>query len=299
VAGKYRASVTFIESPPFGLAISNRGGDNSPLSPIYGGCTMTPRFATFLILTAIVGCHSPLTTPNVDEPRTNAPEVAVKAPRAAAELPVTAAIPAPETPADHLAEAGRSLERDDLNNAGIELAIYLNAKPDALAVRVQYAEILASLNRRAEARGQFNQFLACAQEQKADASATMIHVYRRLMEIAEEGNDEYGVHLYRGIGLYLLSQRRAQLGASEQELPVEGLLCKAAAELTLAHDERPQEAQVSWYLFQVWSQLGQRHPALVRLREAHDSAPFSYLSPAESRKLSMACLDSLNERNTH
>ena len=175
----------------------------------------------------------------------------------------------------------------------------MSAKPDAQTVRVQYAEILASLNRRSEARGQFGEFLAMAQEQKEGSAATMIHVYRRLMEMAEESNDDYGVHLNRGIGLFLLSQRRAQVGASEQELPVEGLLCKAAAELTLAHDERPDEAQVSWYLYQVWTQLGQRHPALVRLREAHDAAPFSYMSPAESRKLSMACLDSLAERATH
>jgi len=72
----------------------------------------------------------------------------------------------------------------------------------------------------------------------------MIHVYRRLMEIAEEGNDEYGVHLYRGNWpLPPLAASGATGAASEQELPVEGLLCKAAAELTLAHDERPQEAQ--------------------------------------------------------
>jgi tetratricopeptide (TPR) repeat protein len=213
-----------------------------------------------------------------------------------ASYPAPLFTPEMEASFDHLAEASRCIERDDLKSAAAQLEIYLSAKPDAQTVRVQYAEILASLNRRAEARGQFNQFLAIAQEQKTQGGATMIHVYRRLMEIAEEAHDEYGVHLNRGIGLYLLSQQRAQLGAGEQEMPVEGLLCKAAAELTLAHDERPDEAQVSWYLYQVWSKLGQRHPALVRLREAHDAAPFSYLSPAESRKLSMACLDSLTGR---
>jgi hypothetical protein len=257
---------------------------------------MTPRFAVLCVLTAAIGCHSPIVTPTIDEPKTITPPLAASLP-ARNEPRVTAALPVVVSPADHLAEAGKCLERDDLNSAGNELATYLESKPDALAVRVQYAEILASLKRRSEARNQFNQFLAIAQEQKSDSSATMVHVYRRLMEIAEETNDEYGVHLNRGIGLYLLSQQRAQLGAAEEELPVEGLLCKAAAELTLARDERPHEAQVSWYLYQVWSQLGQRHAALVQLRTAHDAAPFSYLSPAESRKLTMAFLDSQSERS--
>lgn len=260
---------------------------------------MTPRFAAFLILTAAVGCHTPIVTPTADEPKPPIQATGEKSAPPPSETHVVTAtpVPVPESPADHLAEAGRCLEREDLKSAGMELATYLEAKPDALAVRVQYAEILASLKRRSEARNQFNQFLAIAQEQKTDANATMVHVHRRLMEIAEEANDEYGLHLNRGIGLYLLSQSRAQLGASEGELPVEGLLCKAAAELTQAHEARPNEAQGAWYLYQVWSQLGQRHAALVRLREAHDAAPFAYLSPAESRKLSMACLDLLNERS--
>ena len=291
---------------------------------------MTPRFAKFLILICILGCRtSPMAVYNVEEltPVDPKPKLVAKAPVAApapkvipaapttiATRPVTnpttiqtpaertAVLPVSfsqdESPADHLAEASRCIERDDLQSAGAQLAIYLDSKPDSQTIRVQYAEILASLKRRLEARGQFNQFLALAQEQKTEAGATMIHVHRRLMEIAEEANDEYGVHLHRGIGLYLLGQRRAQIDSAEQDMPAEGLLCKAAAELTLAHDERPNEAQVSWYLFQVWSQLGQRHAALARLREARDAAPFSYLSPVESRKLSLACLDCLTERST-
>ena len=288
---------------------------------------MTPRFARFLILICIFGCQtSPMAHYQVEELTPVEPKVrstalvaapaptVVPAAASIATSPITnpPATTAPATnvafqpvsysgadsPADHLAEASRCIERDDLQSAGAQLAIYLDSKPDSQAVRVQYAEILASLKRRLEAQGQFKQFLALAQEQKTEAGATMIHVHRRLMEIAEEANDEYGVHLHRGIGLYLLAQRRAQIDSTEQEMPVEGLLCKAAAELTLAHDERPNEAQVSWYLFQVWSQLGQRHAALARLREARDAAAFSYLSPAESRKLSLACLDCLTERST-
>ena len=187
--------------------------------------------------------------------------------------------------------------RDDLEASWRRTSFTWSANPIAMAAGS--TEILASLRRPEEARGQFNQFLASAQEQKAEGSPTLIHVYRRLMEIAEESRDEYSVHLYRGVGLFLLAQRGAQLGANNEEMPVESLLCKAAAELKQAHDERPQEAQASWYLYQVWSKLGQRHPALANLREAHDAAPFSYLSPVESRRLSMACLELLSERSTH
>jgi hypothetical protein len=260
---------------------------------------MSPRLPILFILIAILGCQtSPALVTKQGEPKADppAPEQTRDSATASAVRPPA---PEPETPADHLAEASRCIERDDLRSAGDQLASYLAAKPDALAVRVQYAEILASLNRRAEARSQFNQFLAVAQEQKTDSSATMIHVYRRLMEISEEGHDEYGIHLYRGIGLYLLAQRQTQIGVSEPEMPVESILCKAAAELKQAYDERPDEAQASWYLFQVWSRLGQRHPALAHLRDAHEAAPFSYLSPAEARKLSMACLEMTSERGMH
>jgi tetratricopeptide (TPR) repeat protein len=261
---------------------------------------MSPRLPTLLILTGILGCQvSPAPIANPDETRPAVAEVAAKP-----VSTVTPPSPAPvaeasSSPADYLTEASRCLERDDLKSAGAQLASYLNCKPEAMAVRVQYAEVLAALNQHAEALGQFNQFLVLAQEQKTEASATTIHVYRRLMEVAEESHDEYGLHLYRGIGLFLLAQSRAGVGSSDLELPVEGLLCKSAAELTQAHDAKPGEAQASWYLYQVWSRLGQRHAALAHLIQAREAAPFTYLSPAESRKLTMACLELSSERGTH
>ena len=69
----------------------------------------------------------------------------------------------------------------------------------------------------------------------------------------------------------------------------EGLLCKAAAELTLANLERPDEARPCWYLYLAWSQLGQRQLALCRLLQADSAAPFTYLTPAEQRNLRLAC----------
>ena len=84
---------------------------------------MTPRFTILLILTSVLGCQaSPMTTANVDEPKPAVPAVAAEAPlvkMVATAAPTPARVLAPaepkeESPADHLAEAGRCLERDDL-----------------------------------------------------------------------------------------------------------------------------------------------------------------------------------------
>jgi hypothetical protein len=112
------------------------------------------------------------------------------------------------------------------------------------------------------------------------------------MEIAEAEGDEYAEHLHRGIGLYLLARERAELPEIEDEgeMSEEGLLCKAAGELTMARMARRDEARPCWYLYEVWSRLDQRQPALRHLRLADAAAPFSYLTPAERRELEVACL---------
>ena len=109
------------------------------------------------------------------------------------------------------------------------------------------------------------------------------------MEIAETLEDEYGEHLHRGIGLFLLAKQRSVAGTADEEMPPEGLLCKAAAELTQARLRRPDQARPSWYLYLVWSKLGRREPALRHLREADEAAPFCDLSLAEQHQLTLAC----------
>jgi hypothetical protein len=122
----------------------------------------------------------------------------------------------------------------------------------------------------------------------------LIHCHSRLMEIAELLGDGYAEHLNRGIGLLLLARVSAASPEAEKELPSEGLYCKAAGEMTLALDERPEEARPSWYLYTVWSRLGQRLPAQRCLREAGAAAPFSYLTPVEQRALQLASPASLS-----
>jgi hypothetical protein len=108
------------------------------------------------------------------------------------------------------------------------------------------------------------------------------------MEIAESQGDAYAEHLHRGIGLLLLVGESAASPEVEKELPSEGLFCKAAGELTLALDERPDEARPSWYLHTVWTRLGQRVPAQRCLTDADAAAAFSYLTPVEQRALHLA-----------
>lgn len=189
---------------------------------------------------------------------------------------------------NHLSLAAAHLQQGNLDDASHHLASYVESHPDHLVIRARYAELLLRQNRLPEARAEFERFVADAQNEGGVAAKHLIHCHSRLMEIAEENEDGYAEHLHRGIGLYLLARERETLPDPEEELPVEGLLCRAAAELTLARQERADEAQPYWYLYEVWSRLGQSQPARRWLRQAADVAPFTYLTPAEQRRLTLA-----------
>jgi hypothetical protein len=189
---------------------------------------------------------------------------------------------------NHLSLAAAYLQENNPDKACAHLAQYLNANPDEPANRVRYAELLLRLHRLPEARTQFEQLVCDAQSQRDSGKLDLIRCHGRLMEIAEASDDRYSEHLHRGIGLFLLARKGAQLPTSEEEFPAESLLCKAAAELTLAHLQRPEAARPCWYLYEVWSRLGQRQPALCRLREAEAAAPFSSLTPTERCALHLA-----------
>jgi tetratricopeptide (TPR) repeat protein len=196
----------------------------------------------------------------------------------------------------HLSLAAACVQRGDEAGAAGHLTEYVAAFPEHHIVRKHYAELLMRLHRFDEARVQFERFIANVQDDSPLASKYLVGCYSRLMEIAQEERDEYAEHLYRGIGLYLLGSERADLpDPDDGELSVESVLCKAAGELTMAHMARRDEARPCWYLYAVWSRLHQRQPALRHLREAEAAAPFSYLTPAENRDLSLACLGRDNE----
>lgn len=189
---------------------------------------------------------------------------------------------------NHLSLAAAYLQKSNPDSACVHLAQYVDANPHELLIRARYAELLVRLHRLPEARAQFEQLVCDAQAHSGPGAADLVHCHSRLMEIAEETKDAYDEHLHRGIGLFLLARKRETLPDAEEGLPAESLLCKAAAELTLAWLQRPDEARPTWYLYEVWSRLGQRQPALCRLREAEETAPFSFLTPTERCSLHLA-----------
>jgi predicted Zn-dependent protease len=190
---------------------------------------------------------------------------------------------------NHLSLAAAYLEQGREPEACAHLARYVSVCPDQLGVRLHFAELLLRLRRLPEAQSEFERFLADAQDQPGVESGLFIQCHGKLMQIAEAQNDEYGECLHRGVGLYLLARERAALSEAPAELCTEGLLCKAAEELKQAHEQRPAEAQPSWYLYLVWSRLAQRQPALRSLQQADAAAVFSYLTTAERRALQMSC----------
>ena len=192
----------------------------------------------------------------------------------------------------HLSLAAAYLEIGDEAGACLHLSRYLAARPDQATVRCHYAELLYRLHRTQESREQFNRFMADAQEQSKTTANALLHCQSRLMEIAEQKDDAYAEHLHRGIGLLYLARSRAELCEHPPDLMQESLLCKAAGELTLAQQERPDEARPCWYLHEVWSALAQHRLAARWLRHAYDAASFSYLTPAERHLIQLAMFHS-------
>jgi hypothetical protein len=188
-----------------------------------------------------------------------------------------------------LSLAAAYLEKGDDLTACPYLGRYVEARPDHLVVRFHYAELLLKLDRPGAAREQFTHFVADVQDQSELADRHLIACHSRLMEIAQAEEDEYAEHLHRGIGLYLLGRIRARLNEGGDAVTPESMFCKAAAELTLARLAKPDEARPCWYLYEVWSQLAQSQPARRWLRAAEAEAPYSYLTPAEQRRLELAC----------
>jgi tetratricopeptide (TPR) repeat protein len=190
---------------------------------------------------------------------------------------------------NHLSLAAAFMEKGEEGPAADQMADYLRGQPDHFIVRLHYAELLLRLGRPREAQDQFERFIADAQTRPALAEEHLVHCHSKLMEIAQSKEDDYGEHLHRGIGLYLLAKQRAALPDPSGELSVEGLLCKAAGELALATRGRPDEARPCWYLSVVWRELAQRRPATRWLHAAEGAAPFTYLTPGEREGLRMAC----------
>ena len=185
-----------------------------------------------------------------------------------------------------LAAAYADLGNDELAVAHMDR--YVRQQPDHVVARLHYADMLLRLRQPAAARVQYERFVADVQDIEELADEYLVHCHSRLMEICEAAADEYGERLNRGLGLYHLARQRAAVGEPDGELPVEGLLFRAAGELMAARKLRPDEARPCWYLHLIWARLGQRQPASRWLRTAADAAAFFPLTPAEQRDLHLA-----------
>jgi hypothetical protein len=210
---------------------------------------------------------------------------------AAAEFP--ASLPPADDPdaAHDLALAASCIERGQEAAAVTHLSRYVADHPDRVHVRAYLAELLWRRERFAEAGAEFGRFVRDAQLAQVEP-ARLVHAHTRLLAIAGRCGDEYGEHVNRGIGLYLLA-RQAEPGDPKS---AEGLYCKAAGELTLAGHARPHAARPHWYLHLVWSRLGQTRPAERSLQEAAARTLLTDLTPAEQGDLALASAPAISIR---
>jgi tetratricopeptide (TPR) repeat protein len=190
---------------------------------------------------------------------------------------------------NHLSLAAAYVEKGDEAAACAHLSKFLESNPDHKNARFYYAELLLRCQRLAEALMQFERAVADGQQEAEPDLTHLVHCHTRLMAIAEGLEDEYHLHLHRGIGMYCLAQARRQVDDPDGDLSVQGLLCKAAGELAQARARRPGEARPCWYLYATWRQLAQQQLAHRWLDEAQRAAPFTYLTPMEHAQLALAC----------
>jgi hypothetical protein len=181
-----------------------------------------------------------------------------------------------------LVMAASCIKRGQEAAAVTYLARYVAANPDRAAVRAYLAELLFRGDRLTEAKAAFQRFVADAQLARIE-SKRLVHAHARLMTIAARESDTYAEHLHRGIALFLLATQSA-----DDEAAAESLLCKAAGELTLARNAKPDAARPHWYLHLVWTSLGQEQPAARTLAAATERRLLSDLTPAERRDLALA-----------
>jgi tetratricopeptide (TPR) repeat protein len=192
----------------------------------------------------------------------------------------------PPAPAeDALTRAADCLDRGDEAAALPHLRAHLDAHPDALMIRAHLAELLLKQGNAAEARGQFEHFVAAAQRATGPANAHLIHCHARLMTIAEQSGDAYHESLHRGIGLVLLVQRWDADPDRRDEVAAEQALAKAAAALRAAAAERPGDPRAHLYLAEAYVRLGQPSAARAARRAARAGLPDPAVTPDERERI--------------
>lgn len=194
---------------------------------------------------------------------------------------------APPANPDRLALAADALDRGDAPTAVAHLTAHVRAAPADAMTRAYLAELLFKQNRLADARAEFERFVAAAQPMTGPVQRHLVHAHTRLTAIAAEQGDEYREQLNRGIGLLLLVRQWDADPARRDEGMAAETLAKAAAALRAAKAERPACPRANWYLSRVYLRLGQPSAARAAVRAAK-AAPPAGLTPAEAEQLAAA-----------
>src|SRR5262249_14002061 len=244
------------------------------------------RLAAMMLL-GCLGCQGMMTQNAQSDPE---PEVRTIASSPQPTGAVKPRATAPNPADSHLIQAAALLDKGRESEAAVHLEKYLVLRPDHLLVRAQLGELLFRPHKLTEARQHFVVFIALAQEQGEKSFRYLVHCHSRMVEIAEDRNNDYEEHLHRGIGLYLLACRRATEPDPDGEYSVSSILCRAAGELQEARKEQPDEARPHLYLYRVWSRLGQAAAASNALAAADHHALLSELTPHERQELQIAYL---------
>ncbi len=234
-------------------------------------------------LVALGGCHTLIgPTPPVEPADASPPEK-----RPVNDGPSGGLTPTGSTdgsiddlPADSLTLAARCLDRGDAPAAVAHLRAHVGRHPEQLMIRSYLAELLLRSGQPADAAGEFERFVAAAQDATGPPRAHLVHSHTRLMEIARDTGDEYGEALHRGVGLLRLADQSADDGLRQE------LLFKAAKDLRRASELRPGDAKANGYLAEVYDRTGTRRAADVARRAARGSLPGS-LTAAEHRRIEL------------
>ena len=198
-----------------------------------------------------------------------------------AEQRPPAAVGGLEEPDDPLTLAAECLGRGDQPAAATHLAAYVRAHPDQIMFRAHLAELLLKLDRDAEAKAQFERFVADAQDATGPPRGHLVHCHTRLMELGRRADDRLAELFHRGVGLLLLVNDAD--GDHREEI-----LCQALKALTEAKELRPTDPRVHFYLAEAHDRAGNRRGAAVERATARNLSAPGALTPSESRRLAVA-----------
>jgi tetratricopeptide (TPR) repeat protein len=188
-----------------------------------------------------------------------------------------------EGPPDHLALAADALDLGEDAKAAVYLSAHLYDHPDEAMTRATLAELLFQQGRHAEARQEFEQFVATAQPLTGPPRKHLVHAHTRLVRIAEETHDVHAEQLHRGIGLFTLVSQWDTDPSRRDEAVANETLAKAARALRAARRLRPDDARANLYLALTYARMGQ--PSAARAAwKCVAAAPPVGLTPWEAAR---------------